>query len=69
MALQLRNPGNAYGRGEKNGAAILGEDEVIQIKRKLQENVSLTTLAQEYGVSKAAVSKIRTGRTWKHLKI
>lgn len=67
--MSLAQLGNIKGRGEKNGCAVLDDDKVIQIKRKLQQNVSLMTLAREFGVSKAAISKIRTGRTWKHLKV
>ena len=59
--------GNTRGRGEKNGEAVLTEADVIKIRQKLQEGQSLTVLARAYGVSKAAMSKIRTGRTWKYL--
>ena len=68
-ALDKRNPGNTYGRGERNAQAVLTENDVIQIRKKLQDGISLTVLRKAYGVSKAAMSKIRTGRTWKHLGI
>lgn len=66
-ALAKRNPGNTYGRGEKNGEAVLTENDVIQIHELLRRRVSLQTIAKQFGVSKAAISKIRTGRTWKYL--
>lgn len=66
--IALAQIGNARGRGEKNGQAVLTENDVIEIRKKLQERISLSTIGRTYGVSKAAISKIRTGRTWKHLK-
>lgn len=60
--------GNTKGRGERNGQAILSEVDVIEIIKQLQNRMSLTTLAKKYGVTKAAISKIRTGRTWRHLQ-
>lgn len=59
--------GNARGRGEKNGQAVLTEKDVIEIRKKLHDGISLSVIGKAHGVTKAAVSKIRTGRTWRHL--
>ena len=67
VALSKRNPGNTYGRGEKNGEAVLGEKDVIEIHELLRQRMSLPQIAKTFGVSKAAISTIRTGRTWKYL--
>lgn len=63
----LRQIGNIRGRGEKNGCAILTEANVIEIYKHLRDGVPLSHIAKMYGVSKPAISKIRSGRTWKHL--
>lgn len=65
MALGQR--GNIRGRGEKNGEAVLTEAKVIEIHKHLRDGTPLSVIAKMYAVSKPAVSKIRTGRTWKHL--
>lgn len=59
--------GNIRGRGEKNAQAVLTERLVIEIKEKLKKGTPLSVLARTYGMSKAAMSKIRTGRAWKYL--
>lgn len=65
--MSMAQVGNKNGRGEYNGQAILSEEDVIDIRRSLVRGKSLTRIAVRYGVSKAAISKIRTGRTWRHL--
>lgn len=62
------NIGNTKGRGERNGSASLSESQVIEIKRCLQKSEPISRIAARYGISKSAVSKIRTGRTWRHLQ-
>lgn len=60
--------GNSRGRGERNGEAKLTEAQVLEIRSRMRGGESLSSLAAAYGVSKAAMSKIRCGRTWKHLR-
>jgi hypothetical protein len=55
-------------RGERNGQATLTERDVIAIKDKLRDGASLSRIAAAHGVTKAAISKIKTGRTWRHLQ-
>lgn len=54
--------------GEKNTNSALTEQDVIKI-RKLHNvfNCSAIDTAKLYGVKPACISKIITGRTWKHL--
>ena len=54
-------------RGEKNGAAVLAEDQVRTIRRKRKAGATLRALAREFGVSKGNISFIVQRKTWKHL--
>ncbi len=67
--LAQANIGNAKGRGERNGQATLSEADVIDIKQCLQVSEPISRIAARYGVTKATISKIRTGRTWRHLQV
>ena len=56
-------------RGERNGNHKLNESEVIQIKRMLEKgDVQVCKIAEMYKVLPSAISKIKVGRTWRHLK-
>lgn len=66
--LILANMGNARGRGERNGQAVLSEANVIDIKSRLLRGESLSRIAAIHGVTKAAVWKIKDGRSWRHLQ-
>lgn len=59
--------GNSRARGEKNYFASLTAEQVIDIKERLQRRESLSQIAARYGVQKAAISKIKTGRSWRHI--
>jgi Mor family transcriptional regulator len=50
--------------GERNPAAVLNEQSVLEIKRRLAVGEHYKDLAVEYGVSEAATHKIKRGRTW-----
>jgi hypothetical protein len=56
--------------GEKNGHAVLTEDQVIAIRGKHRpgkRGFGCNALAAEYGVDRTTVSDILNGSTWKHL--
>lgn len=55
-------------KGSKNAAAKLKEEEAIDIKRALKEGVSGAYLSRKYGVSKTIISRIKLGKTWKHIE-
>jgi hypothetical protein len=61
--------GNAKSRGAANRHAVLSENDVRAIKRRLAEGGGVSAIAREYGLQKAAVSKIKTGRNWRHVAI
>jgi hypothetical protein len=61
--------GNIRGRGEQNRKAVLTENDVLTIKRRLADGIGGSAIAREYGIQKGAVSKIRTGRNWAHVTL
>jgi hypothetical protein len=56
-------------KGETHGSCRLTEVQVLEIKSRLKENVNLTHLAQEYGVSLSLIKKIKAGKRWTYLNI
>lgn len=53
---------NAY--GERCGQSILTEDAVRDIRRSI---LGTSALARKYGVSPAAVSRVKSFQTWRHV--
>ena len=54
--------------GEKNGASVLKEKEVLEIVNLLKNtNLSLQEIGDKYGIHKTTVSKIKQGKTWKRI--
>ena len=63
-----KNP--MYGRtGEKNPNSRLTEKQVIEIKERLQNGERNIDIAKGYDVTKDSISKIKTGKRWKHITI
>lgn len=56
--------------GEKNYFAKLNISEVIKIKFLLRENyLTQKEISDQFCITNQAVSKIKTGRTWSHIKL
>lgn len=55
--------------GEKHPRALLTEEQVIEIKKKLKNGQKGVALAKEYNVSKETISTIKTGRNWSHVTL
>lgn len=55
-------------RGEANGFAKLTETDVQTIKRSLHDGVRGRVLAARYSVTEDAISKIKRGHTWTHVR-
>lgn len=53
--------------GSRNAMAKLTEPDVGKIKAMIRSGVNDNEIAASYGVHKATISFIRTGRTWKHV--
>lgn len=55
-------------RGETNGLAKFTEEQVKDIKRRLNAGEPVGKIAKEYGVYHGAISLIKNGKNWRHLK-
>lgn len=56
-------------RGERNGMAMLTNEQVVEIKALLASGaLSRWTIAHRFGVSMGAISDIATGRRWRHVE-
>ena len=53
--------------GEKHPLSRLTEDDVKEIRRKLDAGSLQQEVADEYGISQSTVSEIKTRRKWRHL--
>lgn len=53
--------------GSLNHFATLTEEDVKQIRQRLEQGETGAKLAKEYGVQAAAISKIRLRRSWRHI--
>lgn len=51
-------------KGERHGQAKLTEDQVYQIR---QASGSYTAIANQFGLSRASVTRIIKGKNWRHL--
>lgn len=54
-------------KGSQVGSALLNDDKVLEIRRRLAAGERGTDLAAEFLVKKATISAIKAGRTWRHL--
>jgi len=57
-----------HSRGAKNSNSTLTEEEVTEIKKLVQVEFWRTRkdIGEQFGVSHATISRIATGKTWKH---
>ncbi len=53
--------------GEKNHESKLKESQVEQIKKLLNDGVAQHVIAKQFNVTQASVSRINTGKGWRHL--
>lgn len=67
--MSMAQMGNHKSRGESNRHAHLTETDVVDIKRALNKGHGVSELAHKYAVQKAAISKIKRGRTWSYVKV
>lgn len=54
--------------GERHPSARLTEAQVRSVRRRWKQGVRQVDLAQEYGISQAAISLICCGRNWRRVK-
>lgn len=53
--------------GENNGRSKLNEIKIKDIRNKYKKGVSIKNLCSEYNLSKSAIHKAATNRSWTHL--
>jgi hypothetical protein len=53
--------------GDYLHAAILTEEQVLEIRQKHSQKAKQNALAKEYNVSTACISNIISRKTWKHI--
>ena len=53
--------------GEKHGLSKLTADDVVDIRWLRGWGVSISEIARQWNVTRCAISRILTGRTWRHV--
>lgn len=56
-------------KGIDHGGAKLTEEDVLIIKKRIKAGDTQPEIANDYNVLRAAISKIVTKRTWRHLNV
>lgn len=56
-------------RGEGSNSAVLTESDVVTIKKMLLDGYSNSYIAKIFSIGSTAISKIKTGKRWKHVVI
>jgi hypothetical protein len=54
-------------KGSAAGQAKLTENQVIEIKQKLNLGIKQKIIAQEYNIDDSNISRIKTGKNWAHI--
>ena len=55
-------------RGERSAVAVLTEDNVHEIRKRIAGGEAVKTIAQSYGVKPVAIYCIRSGKSWAWLE-
>jgi hypothetical protein len=53
--------------GTKHWKAILNDDQIVEIRKRLQRGDFQREIAADYGVQRSAISSISTGANWSHI--
>lgn len=56
-------------KGEQVNTSKLNKQKVMEIRKAKSLGKRSAVLAQKYGVTKATINKIASGKTWKHLPV
>lgn len=54
-------------RGSGIGLSVLKEEDITPIRARIATGESMQTIANDYGVSHTAISRIKRGITWRHI--
>lgn len=58
---------NRQPKGSRNAKAKLTEAEAAEIRRRAMTGESSATIADDFGINRSQVSRIKTGKTWGHV--
>lgn len=58
---------NRQPKGSRNAKAKLTEAEAAEIRRRAVTGESSATIADDFGIHRSQVSRIKTGKTWGHV--
>lgn len=54
-------------QGSNNGRSKLTEEDVLNIRKMLEEGITQSTLSKKFNIHQTTVSNIRTRKLWPHL--
>jgi hypothetical protein len=58
-----------FAKGSEAGNSTLSEDKVLLIKKDIDCGIMNKDISKKYNVTNKIVSDIKTGRTWKHVRV
>ena len=67
LKMSVAQIGNHKSQGEHNRTAVLNSTDILVIRDMVSRGISLSNVAKEFNVQKAAIWKIKEKRTWKHI--
>jgi hypothetical protein len=56
-------------RGSNHHKSKLTEEDVVEIKKRLEQGETQASLARYYGVSQPSIRDIKSGRSWSHITL
>lgn len=56
-------------RGDSHPNSKLNEDQVKEIKKRMKIGITLTRLSKDFSISLGSLEAIKSGTTWKHVRI
>lgn len=56
-------------KGEKGFSAKLKDEEVVEIKKRLANGERIRDIVKDYPIKQSAISEIKAGRSWGHIRI
>ena len=65
----IPNPNQIFAKGSQHGHTTLTEEQVIEIKKRLQAGAKQADLCREFKVKKDVISSIHLGKYWIHVQI
>jgi hypothetical protein len=67
MADMIQKGRSNKAKGSKNGRAKLKEDDIQEIRKMIDSELTLTQIAKQFNVSQWTISRIKRGNNWSHV--